>query len=196
MIEGLSMALKETIKDESSFKNFAPSFNKNVESNSKSFEDADKPLNGASKEVSEEERKKINEMSPYSQEINDCIGSVEELEVYMDAGLTEVEIDGKKCLVRDDIDFDQKDLMGRTNTERIDQGLAPINKDLKVIELHHIGQNSDSPLAELTQQEHRGKGNDTILHDKTKESEINRGKFTSERNNYWDSRIKAEGGNS
>lgn len=31
-------------------------------------------------------------------------------------------------------------------------------------ELHHIGQKNDSPLAILTQEEHRGKGNDKIWH--------------------------------
>lgn len=194
MIEGISNTIREISKNVETLKDYVPSFNKNLESNVKSFEDADKPLNRESKEV--DERKKINELSPYSQEINDCIGSIEELNVYMEAGLTEIEIDGKKYLLRNDIDFDQKDSMGRTNRERIDQGLSPINKDGKGIELHHIGQNSESPLAELTQQEHRGKGNDTILHDKTKESEIDRVKFTSERNNYWEARIKAEGGDS
>lgn len=194
MIEGLSNAIREISKKVESFKEYLPSFNEKLESNAKSFEDADKPLSGEAKEVYE--RKKINELSQYSQEINDCIGSVEELNVYIEAELTEVEIDGEKCLIRNDIDFEQKDSMGRTNTERIDQGLSPINKEGKVIELHHIGQKADSPLAELTQQEHRGKGNDTILHDKTKESEIDRGKFASERNDYWEARVKSEGGNS
>ena len=31
-------------------------------------------------------------------------------------------------------------------------------------ELHHIGQKNKSPLAILTKEEHRGKGNDTIWH--------------------------------
>lgn len=42
--------------------------------------------------------------------------------------------------------------------------------------------NHYSPLAELTTQEHRGKGNDTILHDKQKETEIDRGEFAKESN--------------
>lgn len=84
--------------------------------------------------------------------------------------------------------------MGRTNRERAEQGLSPINKDGKVIELHHIGQHADSPLAELTTEEHRGKGNDTILHNKTKESEIDRQAFAKERNEHWEARAN-EGGN-
>lgn len=117
-----------------------------------------------------------------------------EYEIYRDAGLQEAEIGGKKCLIRSDIDWAQKDAMGRTNRERAEQGLSPINKDGKVIELHHIGQHADSPLAELTPEEHRGKGNDTILHDKTKESEIDRQAFAVERSAHWEARAN-EGGN-
>lgn len=205
MIEGLVNALKETVKEVSSYRDLMPNFNGNLEGNSQSFEEADKSLNGngeiEKKDNTEripltyEQRERIKEESGYSDEVIENISCWEEYEVYREAGLKEVEIDGKKCLIRSDIDFDKTDSMGRTNRERIDQGLSPINKEGKVIELHHIGQNSDSPLAELTQQEHRGKGNDTILHDKTKESEIDRGKFTSERNDYWEARVKTEGGN-
>ena len=144
--------------------------------------------------LNEEEKAKIKEETGWSDEIIDAIGSMEEYEIYKNAGLVEVEIDGKKCLVRNDIDWNQKDVMGRTNRERAEQGLSPINKDGKVIELHHIGQHADSPLAELTTEEHRGKGNDTILHNKTKESEIDRQAFAKERNEHWEARAN-EGGN-
>ena len=53
----------------------------------------------------------------------------------------------------------------------------------------------DSPLAELTRDEHRGKGNDTVLHNKQKESEINREDFAKERAEHWKARaeqIKSE----
>lgn len=144
--------------------------------------------------LTDEEKAKIKEETGWSDEIIDAIGSMEEYEIYKNAGLVEVEIDGKKCLVRNDIDWNQKDAMGRTNRERAEQGLSPINKDGKVIELHHIGQHADSPLAELTTEEHRGKGNDTILHNKTKESEIDRQAFAKERNEHWEARAN-EGGN-
>ena len=93
-------------------------------------------------------------------------------------------------MIRNDIDWEQKDAMGRTNKERAEQGLSPINKEGKVIELHHIDQHADSPLAELTQEEHRGKGNDSILHDKTKESEIDRQAFFCERSDHWAARAQ------
>lgn len=138
--------------------------------------------------LSEEEKIRIKEESGWSDEIIDSLGSIEEYEIYREAGLIEVEIGEKKCLIRKDIDWEQKDSLGRTNKERAVMGLSPINQDGKVIELHHIGQHADSPLAELTPEQHRGKGNDTVLHDKTKESEIDRQAFASERNNHWETR--------
>ena len=143
---------------------------------------------GIKKGLKDEERIKIREESGWSDEIISSINSVEEYDIYKNAGLQEAEYDGKKCLIRNDIDWVQKDAMGRTNRERSEQGLSPINKEGKVIELHHIGQHADSPLAELTAQEHRGKGNDTILHNKTKESEINRQAFAGERSEHWEAR--------
>ncbi|WP_454953537.1 HNH/ENDO VII family nuclease [Fusobacterium hwasookii] len=140
--------------------------------------------------LTDEEKAKIKEETGWSDEIVDAIGSWKEYEIYKNANLVEAEIDGKKCLIRNDIDWNQKDEMGRTNKERAEQGLSPINKDGKVIELHHIGQHSNSPLAELTQEEHRGKGNDGILHDKTKESEINRQAFAEERSDHWSARAQ------
>ena len=141
------------------------------------------------------DREKIKEEQGWSDEIIDAIGSMEEYEIYKKAGLQEAEINGKKCLIRNDIDWEQKDtISGRTNKERAEQGLSPINKDGKVIELHHIGQHADSPLAELTREEHRGRGNDTVLHNKTKESEIDRQAFSVERSKHWEARAD-EGGN-
>lgn len=140
--------------------------------------------------LTDEEKAKIKEETGWSDEIVDAIGSWKEYEIYKNANLVEDEIDGKKCLIRNDINWNQKDEMGRTNKERAEQGLSPINKDGKVIELHHIGQHSNSPLAELTQEEHRGKGNDGILHDKTKESEINRQAFAEERSDHWSARAQ------
>lgn len=135
-------------------------------------------------------KKQIKKETDWPNEIIDAIGPWKEYEIYKNAGLVEAEIYGKKCLIRNDIDWEQKDAMGRTNKERAEQGLSPLNKDRKIIELHHIGQHADSPLAELTQEEHRGKGNDTILHNKTKESEIDRQAFAVERSEHWVARTQ------
>jgi hypothetical protein len=149
--------------------------------------------------LTEDEKKKIKEAHPdWPDEIIDAIGSWEEYEVYHKAGLEYAEINGKPCLIRDDIDWDQKDEFGRTNRERVNLNppLSPINKDGKVIELHHVGQKTDSPFAELTKDEHRGKGNDTTLHDKNIETEAhtpeNESKYQAEKKEHWQERCNKD----
>lgn len=141
--------------------------------------------------VSEEKRQELKELG-WSDEVIGYIASDAEAEIYQKAGLVEVEINGKKALVRNDMDFEQKDEFGLSNKERMESGHSPINKNGEVIVLHHIGQKPDSPLAELTKSEHMGNGNDTILHDKSKSSEVhnseNEGTWRKERNEHWKSR--------
>ena len=137
------------------------------------------------RELSLEEKAKIKIETGWSNEVINAIGSMKEYEIYKKAGLVEAEIDGKKCLIRSDIDMTQKDEFGKTNMERMAEGKSPIAQNGETVELHHIGQKADSPLAELTTQEHRGRGNDTILHDKQKESEIDRISFSKERESHW-----------
>lgn len=141
--------------------------------------------------LTDEQKEKLRELTGWSDEILDAIGSWEEVEIYMKAGLKEVEINGKKCLIRDDIDLDQEDEDGITNRERMERGRPPITKDGEEVELHHIGQKQNSPLAEVTMEQHRGVGNDTILHDKTKETEIDRNEFGKERRDHWKDRVES-----
>lgn len=141
--------------------------------------------------LTDEQKEKLRELTGWSDEILDAIGSWEEAEIYMKAGLKEVEINGKKCLIRDDIDLDQEDEDGITNRERMERGRPPITKDGEEVELHHIGQKQNSPLAELTMEQHRGVGNDTILHDKTKETKIDRNEFGKERHDHWKDRVES-----
>ncbi len=138
--------------------------------------------------LSQKEKERIKEEKGWSDEVIDAISSIEEYEIYDRAGLVEKEVNGRKCLIKTDIDMEQKDERGRTNRERMEKGLSPIDKNRETIELHHIGQKSDAPLAELSTTEHRGKGNDAILHKKTKESEINRMEFKKEKEEHWKNR--------
>ncbi|MDF0728885.1 HNH/ENDO VII family nuclease [Cytobacillus sp. S13-E01] len=122
--------------------------------------------------------------------------SAEEIKIYEEANLRESTVNGREALIRTDIDYAAKDQFGRTNLERMEQGLAPL-VDGQPIELHHIGQEMDSPLAELTRNEHRGEGNYSVLHDVAKESEINRTLFNLEKEAHWKARaeqIKEAGG--
>ena len=64
--------------------------------------------------MTQEQKDKIKEETGWSDEIIDAIGSMEEYQIYKDAGLIEAEIDGRKCLINPNIDMDQKDAFGRT----------------------------------------------------------------------------------
>ncbi len=114
-------------------------------------------------------------------------------QIYINANLIEAEINGRKCLIRSDIDMDQRDKNGRTNLELIRDRKSPINIYDQKIELHHIGQKQNGPLAELTEDEHRGIGNNKILHDTKKQSEIDRVKFNQKRIAHWKTRFNTKG---
>jgi hypothetical protein len=173
-------AFAESLKgDSSARKDFAESLKENREGK----EQETRPL-------TDEDRERIKQETGWPGEIVDNIKTKEEYEIYKNAGLEEQKINDKPCLVRTDIDIDQKDEFGRTNRERMAQGLSPIARNGERVELHHIGQKPDSPLAELTKTEHRGKGNDVILHDKTQGAQILRDEFRPEREAHWETRAK------
>ena len=156
-------------------------------------QDLDAPINFETKNeltpLSEESKAELKEQG-YSESVIDSIGSEEEKNIYENSGVTPKEVNERDALVKNDIDLTKEDDFGRTNLERMKQGLAPLDKDGNPIELHHVGQKMDSPLAELTRNEHRGKGNDTVLHNKQKESEINREDFAKERAEHWKARAE------
>jgi len=112
-----------------------------------------------------------------------------ERDVYDKAGLTKGEVNGRDCLMRNDVDPYAIDEDGVSNLEKMIGGKPP-SLDGAPVELHHIGQNMDAPLAELTFPEHRGIGNDAVLHDKKLPSEIDRNAFNKEKKDYWAARAK------
>ena len=136
-----------------------------------------------------DQKQRLKEENGWSDEVVDSIHSAKEAEIYQNAGLKEKVINGKRYLIRDDIEFEQRDKVGCTNKQLILMRKVPYTKSGKKVELHHIGQRQGSPLAELTVPEHRGKGNDPILHNKKKKSEINRAEFDKERKQYWKDRM-------
>lgn len=126
----------------------------------------------------------------WSKNVLDHIGSEAEANIYEKANVRYDQINGKEVLCKDDIDYDQivDEETGETNLDRMKAGKAPLDKDGNPIELHHIGQEPDSPLVELTRAEHRGVGNDNILHNKVDESCIDREGFGRERAEHWKAR--------
>lgn len=121
--------------------------------------------------LTENEKAEIIKETGWPAEIVNCIESMDQCEVYKNADLHEAEIDGRKCLVKN-IDMDYVDpKTGLTNRELMEKGRAPIDaKTGESIELHHMGQNFNSPFAELCANSEHGDGKDAILHDKKVES--------------------------
>lgn len=153
--------------------------------------------------LTEEEKAKIKEETGWSDEIIDNIKNMKQYEILKNAGLVEVEINGRKCLIKENIDLDYTDEDGVSNRDRIARGLAPLDsKTGKPIELHHLGQKADSPLVELTEEEHRtgeyedGKKNQSLWHHNAKETEVHGegNSWDQERKAHWKARAEQSKG--
>lgn len=130
-------------------------------------------------------------VSKYSAEISQAaISNPAQLKVLESLDLTEMIVNDKRALLNNTIDYDLKSMrivdgveVQTTNLERMKLGLAPLGVDAKPIELHHIGQKMDSPLAQLTQATHRG--NFSQLHETAMPSQIDRKLFKQEKAAHW-----------
>lgn len=138
--------------------------------------------------LTEANRIELQKETGWSDKIIDNITYKEEAEIYKNANLKETEVNGRPCLVKSEINLSPKDDFGKINSERMEKGLPPLDKNGKFTELHHMGQKNDAPLVELTQEEHRGHPNYGLLHDKSRQPEINRHEFIKVRNDHWLSR--------
>jgi len=128
--------------------------------------------------------------SKYPLDIIKQFHSMEEYQVYRQAGLKTQMVSGKTALVKK-IDLDYvatlKDGTKITNRELMQNGYAPryldeAGKEL-TYQLHHIGQKADGTLAVLTEAEHQG--NSAILNIAGKASEIDREVFKPVREAFW-----------
>ncbi|WP_050980867.1 HNH/ENDO VII family nuclease [Candidatus Bartonella washoeensis] len=77
-----------------------------------------------------------------------------------------------------------------TNIERMKTGKAPLGFDNKPVELHHMLQTPDGPIAEISWTFH--KGNHSVIHinPNTMGSGIDRDAFALWRQKYWKERAK------
>ena len=94
-----------------------------------------------------------------------------------------------RIFIHDELfDLDRVDKCGRTNRERMRQGVAPIGKDGKSVNLHHIKQDPDGNLEEILSSEHSK--NTAALHPfRNQPSRINRNTFRRYRERYWTYRL-------
>jgi len=96
---------------------------------------------------------------------------------------------GKIVVKRDEtFDISFTDALGRTNKQRMEDGLAPIGNDNKSIELHHLKQKENGVILELTSDEHNT--NSKVLHRYETQSQINREDFIKWKKKYWKDRAK------
>lgn len=117
--------------------------------------------------------------------------SVDEYNVYKNCGLQLTNVNGKLAYTQKiDWDFVGDIEDGRTNAQRVIDGLAPLDSTGKSFELHHIGQKADSPLAILSNAQHHG--NYSTLHANTggSASQIDRNLFEQQKKEFWKSLLE------
>lgn len=121
----------------------------------------------------------IQKESQLPMDVISQLHSMEEYEIYKQAGLKICMVNGKTALLQNiDLNYTSELADGTklTNLERMRKGLAPIDPSSgKAYELHHIGQNPDGTLVMLTRDQHRGKGVFSKLHKIWQDSEVDHG---------------------
>lgn len=129
----------------------------------------------------------IQKDAKYPLEIIRRFKSMDEYNIYKEAGLEAKLVNGKSALVRP-IDPTIRDGNGLTNIERMKRGLAALDVEGNPYELHHVAQEKDGILAILTKAEHRGEGSFSKLHDLMRGSDVDHGsEWAKEREGFWKS---------
>ncbi|MDN0200835.1 HNH/ENDO VII family nuclease, partial [Streptomyces sp. S.PNR 29] len=107
-----------------------------------------------------------------------------------------IDYNGQRVYQRDDLirpDYvSPNDNYGRTNLKRMQQGLAPMGPDDQPLNLHHMLQTQDGPIAEVTKRMHLDE-NYHQLHWKSGTkipSGIDRPEFKKWKEQYWKDRAK------
>ena len=145
-----------------------------------------KALKGMDLNISIQDAAAIQMETGFPADVISQFHSMEEYEVFKEAGLKATMVNGKASLIRSDIDLARLDEMGRSNLARMKNGLAPLDAGGNSYELHHIGQNVDGTLAVLTKAEH----DNPALHGFKMVSEINRPEFDVIRRHFWKTMAK------
>ena len=131
----------------------------------------------------------IQKESKYPIEIIKKFNSMEQYNICKNAGLKAFNINGKTALIRN-IDLDYvDDITGKTNLQLMQTGNAPIDSVGKKYQLHHIGQQSDSPLAILQHSEHMQNGNNSVWHILTEgfENPSSQPGWKKQKGDFWES---------
>lgn len=113
-------------------------------------------LYGAAKQTSftMNQYAQIQQETGYPLDVIKQFHTMEEFQAFRDANLKSTFVNNRSALIKTDIDLTRVDAKGRTNLERMQQGLAPQDSNGVSYELHHVGQKKDGTLAILSQTEH------------------------------------------
>ncbi len=101
-----------------------------------------------------------------------------------------IQFNGNKVYQRNDL-FDPHYVdpkSGKTNIQLMDAGRAPIGTDGNPVNLHHMLQRQDGPIAEATQSFHKENHGVIHINDNSIPSGINRAESNKWRSNYWKER--------
>ena len=96
----------------------------------------------------------IQQESGYPLDVIKQFHTMDEYQAFKNANLKSAVVNNKTALIKTNIDLARVDAKGRTNFERMKQGLAPQDSNGISYELHHVGQKKDGTLAIMSQVEH------------------------------------------
>jgi len=95
-------------------------------------------------------------------------------------------VNGKQVILNDNLfDPTRIDSRGRTNLQRMEQGLAPIGHDGKSINIHHMDQTDIGPVMEISATEHQLRYSEIHSNTGQMPSQIDRPAFDRWRREYW-----------
>lgn len=129
----------------------------------------------------------LKDVTGWSDTTISYFNSIFEAQAYKEFGLKEYVINNRPYLIRTDFEFDYRNSEdGKTNKEVIGGDRSPYDRITgEKFELHHIGQKDSSPIAMLTENQHRSSEGNAIFHTNKKASEINRQKYKKIKKNFW-----------
>lgn len=96
----------------------------------------------------------IQQETGYPLDVIKQFHTMDEYQAFRNANLKPAVVGNKTALIKTDIDLTRVDAKGRTNLERMKQGLAPQDSNGISYELHHVGQKKEGTLAIMSQAEH------------------------------------------
>ena len=125
----------------------------------------------------------IQQETGYPLDVIKQFHTMDEYLAFKNANLKPVVVGNKTALIKTDIDLTRVDAKGRTNLERMEQGLAPQDSNGVSYELHHVGQKKDGTLAIMSQVEH----DNSAIHGFLKKTEAHAAgaNWDAERQAFW-----------